>query len=44
MIANTYRDVRLETAEILVKANWKFGRLGGRGREVLISPERLEVS
>lgn len=22
---NTYRDVRLETGEILVKANWKFG-------------------
>jgi outer membrane immunogenic protein len=24
-ISNTYRDVRLETAEVLVKANWKFG-------------------
>jgi outer membrane immunogenic protein len=23
--ANTYRDARLETAEILFKANWKFG-------------------
>ena len=23
--SNTYRDVRLETAEVLVKANWKFG-------------------
>ena len=25
VFSNTYRDVRLETAEILVKANWKFG-------------------
>ena len=25
VVSNTYRDVRLETAEILVKANWKFG-------------------
>jgi len=23
--SNTYRDVRIETGEILVKANWKFG-------------------
>jgi outer membrane immunogenic protein len=25
VFSNTYRDVRLETGEILVKANWKFG-------------------
>jgi outer membrane immunogenic protein len=25
IFSNTYRDVRLETAEVLVKANWKFG-------------------
>jgi outer membrane immunogenic protein len=25
VFSNTYRDIRLETAEVLVKANWKFG-------------------
>jgi outer membrane immunogenic protein len=25
VFANTYRDVRLDTAEVLFKANWKFG-------------------
>ena len=25
VFTNAYRDVRLETAEVLVKANWKFG-------------------
>ena len=25
VFSNTYRDIRLETGEILFKANWKFG-------------------
>jgi outer membrane immunogenic protein len=25
VISNTYRDVRIETGEVMVKANWKFG-------------------
>ena len=43
VISNTYRDVRLETAEILIKANWKFGP-GCRGREVLILLKSASLS